>query len=643
MTAFNMMLYDSGVAAALVLAAFAIGTYALRVLGLHAGQHWLAAVCGLGILSVGTMLLGVVGLFYRVVWVPLIVVLAIVGISVLWQSYQQADAAMGERVRRALGQHRLFGVWAVLLLLLSASTVVWIALTYAAMPPSEWDEISYHMALPAMYVQAHRLIYVPFIVHSNWPMNSGMLYTLGLLFGSEGAAHFVNLGMTLLIVLGTVVVARRFADVRVGIVAAALVLAVPLVQRLAGTGLIDIAPGLYVLAALYALQGWQAEQRWPWLVVSGACCGFAAGSKLMGGGFALLIGLLLLVHELRQRPLQMGALLRHGALFGAGGLLTVGPWYARSYLWTGNPIWPFAYGLFGGRNWDALGDEYHIQSLMSFWTVPLERTPMGLVQSLYYLLLRPEDLELFDVGFGLLLPLGTLAALLLVWRAPRLVWQSLLVSVGFYVLWFTLVSPQLRFLLPITPLMALATAYVLVWCYDHLRFGVLRAALLAGVLWLVGMTWPWADGDARMLFQERMAYVRGEVTREQWIDRHVNIAPLLRVANRSLPDDARVLLVPYETRGYYLERDYVWGNPVSQRIIPFERFDSAHELADFLRAMGITHVLDSPTYTYDDLRYAQQTEALLRELRARCGTPLYQHQAAVLYALTECGTTPTLP
>jgi hypothetical protein len=82
---------------------------------------------------------------------------------------------------------------------------------------------------------------------------------------------------------------------------------------------------------------------------------------------------------------------------------------------------------------------------------------------------------------------------------------------------------------------------------------------------------------------------------------------------------------------------------VSQRIIPFERFDSAHELADFLRAMGITHVLDSPTYTYDDLRYAQQTEALLRDLRARCGTPLYQHQAAVLYALTECGTTPTLP
>jgi hypothetical protein len=637
MTAVNI-LYDSVVAAALMLAAFALGTYTLRLSGLHAGQHWLAAVCGLGMLSVGIMLLGMAGLFYRVVWVPLIVVLAAIGIAVLFRSYRQAGAAIGERVRRFVGRHRLFSVWAVLLLLLSASTVVWIALTYAAMPPYEWDEISYHMALPAMYVQAHRLIYVPTIVHSNWPMNSGMLYTVGLLFGSDGAAHFINLGITLLMALGVVRVARRFLDVRVGIVAAALVLSVPLVQRLAGTGLIDIVPGLYALAALYALHGWQAERRWPWLVVSGACCGFAAGSKLMGGGFALLIGLLLLLDELRQRPLHVGALLRHGALFGLAGLLTVGPWYARSYLWTGNPIWPFAYGVFGGRNWDALGDEYHMQSLMSFWTIPLERTPAGLVQSMYYLLLRPEDLELFDVGFGLVLPLGTLAALLLAWRAPPLIWQSLVVSIGFYMLWFLLVSLQLRFLLPITPLMALATAYVLVWCYDYARFDVLRAALVVGVMWLLVGTWPWADRDARTLFEERMAYVRGDVSREQWIDQHVDIAPLLRYANRTLPDDARVLLVPYETRGYYLEHDYVWGNPVSQRIIPFERFASAAELAAFLREMGITHVIDSPIYTYDDLRYAQQTEALLRELQAHCGTPLHRHQAAVLYTLTECST-----
>jgi hypothetical protein len=280
---------------------------------------------------------------------------------------------------------------------------------------------------------------------------------------------------------------------------------------------------------------------------------------------------------------------------------------------------------------------------MSFWTVPVERTPAGLVQSMYYLLVRPEALEVFEVGFGLLLPVGTLAALLLAWWGPRLVWQSLVVSGGFYGLWFLLVSPQLRFLLPIVPFMAVATAYVLLWCYDHARVDVLRAALVVGVVWLLGTTWPWADAEARVLFHNRMAYVRGEVTRTQWIDHHVNVAPLLRYANQALPADARVLLVPYETRGYYLERAYVWGNPVSQRIIPFERFDNAADLAAFLREMGITHVIDSPTYRYDDLRYAAQMDALLEALQARCGRPLYRHQDAVLYALTECSTTQTLP
>jgi len=51
---------------------------------------------------------------------------------------------------------------------------------------------------------------------------------------------------------------------------------------------------------------------------------------------------------------------------------------------TGNPFFPFAYDLFGGRNWDALGDEYHTRMLESTFTAEIPKTLVGLAQPYYY-------------------------------------------------------------------------------------------------------------------------------------------------------------------------------------------------------------------------------------------------------------------
>ena len=39
--------------------------------------------------------------------------------------------------------------------------------------------------------------------------------------------------------------------------------------------------------------------------------------------------------------------------FGIGVVLTIGPWLLKNLVATGNPVYPLAYGLFGGRDWDA--------------------------------------------------------------------------------------------------------------------------------------------------------------------------------------------------------------------------------------------------------------------------------------------------
>jgi hypothetical protein len=40
-------------------------------------------------------------------------------------------------------------------------------------------------------------------------------------------------------------------------------------------------------------------------------------------------------------------------LFAVYAIVLGGGWYVRNWLWTGNPVYPFAYEIFGGRGWTA--------------------------------------------------------------------------------------------------------------------------------------------------------------------------------------------------------------------------------------------------------------------------------------------------
>lgn len=627
----------SSVTLLIFLAALGLGWCIFHLLGLRERQPvylWLAATCGVGTLSVGTLLLGMIGLLYRSVF--LVILLPLAGYGVLLLLRTPWD---WQRLRQLLlweGDGWLVRTCAYLLLFMSAGTLLWITLTHALMPPHEWDEVAYHLTIPQLYVAAHRIIYVPFIVTSNWPLNNEMLFGIALLFNADQATHLIMLAMTLMILPGMLFMARHsFAD-RTALIALALFLTVPLVKRLAGTGLIDVALGLYVLAAVVALDFWISERRWPWLALCGVMGGFAAGSKLTGGGFPILLGLLVIINEGRQRPIRLPVIVRHGLVYGCAGLLVAGPWYARSFILTGNPIWPFAFHVFGGRDWDALGDEYHMQLLLATWTPAISRDLAGFLTTAGYLVGNPSVLGGYHGGLGIVLPLGALCGVVLIRSAPRFFGQSLFVCGGFYLLWFSFSSLQVRYLLPIAPLLALVTAAIIGGSINQARWPAVRALLCIGLLLLVAHEMPWFKPGERQLFLDRLPYLRGHIARDTWLEQQIDVMPLFTYANTNLPPDARILLLPYENRTYYLDRDYIWGHPISQRIIPFEQFESVEALAATLRQMGITHVIENPKWTYEDLRYWEQIDMLMQALREECGQPLYQYGVGVVYALGPC-------
>jgi len=265
----------------------------------------------------------------------------------------------------------------------------------------------------------------------------------------------------------------------------------------------------------------------------------------------------------------------------------------------------------------------------------LPRNPIGLVQSFGVMLLRPEAIGDYRGGLGQPILIGALAALALVLRAPPLVRQSLAVAAGFWALWFFLVSHQVRFLLPVAPLLSLITAWAFIWLLVRRRPPAVRVGAMALLLLILAAEWPWSYGPERAFFMARLPYLRGEQTRQEYIDSRVDVMPLFHVANNELPADALVLMLPYETRGYYLERRYLWAHPASQRVLRFEEHSSAEELLATLRGLGVTHLIEHTAWMYDGLRHWEHDRALMLELEARCATPLFQNERGAVFVLNE--------
>lgn len=644
MTAMTL-LWGLTVAALIQLAGLGLGSLALRPLRL--GEPgllglWLRAAAGLGLLAVLTMLLGMAGLLLQAILIPLVLGLAAAGLWALRGGLLAHRAA-----RRPWAPET--GGWPVkamlaLLLALGATSWLWVLLTHSLAPPIDWDVLAYHMDLPKRYVDAGRLTYVPDNPSSNWPLNIEMLFTLALSFGSEIAANLTTLALVGLAAGGLLLVGRRLLDDRAGAIAVALFLTVPTVKRLGGVAMVDAAMGLFVLGAAYSFERWLHGRRPGWLALCALFCGVVAGSKLTGAGFAILYFLLLLWEEGRRlwagrvRGVDWDGLARSMLIYGLVGVALVGPWYARSVINTGNPVFPFAYGVFGGRNWDALGDEYHTQMMDSVFTAEIPKNLVGLTRTYYFMIFEPGKLGGYRGHLGVIITLGLLAGLATLPWATRFIRHSLFVAVGFWLMWFFLTSHQARFVLPLAPLLALITASVIVRALDALRRPALQAALLALLALAMLPEWPWYHGGERALFLSRAPYLTGAQSRQAFLDANVDAMPLFRYVDEALPPDARVLLVPYESRGYYVERPYLWGHPIGQRIVRWEQFGSAEEALATLQGLGVTHVLENPRWLYTDLRYWERTRAMMLALQERCADPLFRDggEGAVFVLAERC-------
>lgn len=619
---------------AILWACFGVGAAALRRLGAGTGglaeEVSFAAPLGMGLLAYLVLAVGLLGGVEVWVGVALICLLGLLGWRHLLRLAREiAGALRGPKRWR----------WAALPLLLFFLAAAGFTLIGALAPATEldYDSLVYHLAIPKAYVRDGRIHPLPWLSHSNFPFTMEMLYLLGLLLRDQSLAKLFHLACGWLTVCAIFAFGRRWWGARAGALGAAIFAAIPLVAWEMMSAYNELAFALYAFLAIFALSRWwearQAEGS-GWLWVAGLMCGLALGTKMLAGA-VLIFGLLGLLWALFRKEPQVT--IGRGIAFAAIALVVASPWYVKSYLWTGNPVYPFCYGLFGGRYWTAERAREYAAAQKEFGRyqpggaeqarrgalTSLQRAlrpgagPLALLALPWHLTMNPR--WFFDIPqrlrpvnvlvwvFGPLL-LALLPALVLVGpvgaAGRSLLWFALL-----YLAIWSLMSQNGRYLIPLLPGLCACAGLSAARLLD--RRGLVSAAtMLALVLALTSglyASYGLAAPAARVAV--------GLESPEQYLSATSPLSRALEAINQATPPDAKILALGDEPRLFYLDREYLLGNH-AQVFSPSE-LATPDALLAALDRMGVTHLLLSVATLRDMSARKGEIETDLAGLEAR--------------------------
>lgn len=576
---------------------------------------------GLGVIAYGVMALGLAGMMH-----PWTIFLWLIFVGI-WTRREWASIVAG-LPRRLSGLPTLWRKWGPgeRVLVILGGLILGVALLQSLGPPTDYDGLMYHLPAGQIFLRSGRITLLPDTGPANGPATGEMLFIIGQAFGSDSFSRLIHLTYTALWLLASFRLGQRWAGHIHAWLTVALLLSIPMLPFWASMAYTDLIWVTYELLSLFALSIWREKRQHGWLLLGGLLMGWALGSKYLALGGLGVWGLWLLAQSDRRRWKEA---MINGAVFGGVALAVGSPWYLKNWFLSENPVYPF---IWGGPGWDAVRLNLARDFVYSFGD------GRGWVD---YLLL-PLKIYLRFNRFGtnsLELPsfLFILVLLYPFFRRRGFFNDLAMLSALRFVLW-ALGSQQVRFLLPIFPLLSLLTASVM----DSLgalpglkRMRRVFIAVLSGV----GIVTTFLISAYAYAQYPTTSVLLGLHSKDTFLYSLPGNYRALQFVKAHLDSQQRALMM-WDGRGYYCDERCIpdadqalWPRIVSPS------FDSVQVALD-LQAMGVTHLLFSYTGYEFVSRHdpsGQQKRAadfFWDEFRPRCTREIYADQWTNLFEVT---------
>lgn len=584
----------------IVIAWFGLGNFGASFVKTTKGENHshvlelaMKTAAGAAVWSLTWFFLGVAGAYSGIA----AVVLTLAGLALAMSGLRRAKEAKNEsRV-----PEKASGFDKGLLVLIAIPVLL--AFIASLAPPTAKDTLLYHFAIPKAFVTQHSNAFIEGNIasylalgtemHSVWAMLLGGLWSSRVAEAAAGATIWAFFPLLLLLIFGwarELNVERRWA-----LTAVLMVAAVPSAYHVAANAYTDIALALFITLAIYSLSRWWRTLANGWLIFIAIFLGAALSSKLTTlfaiAAFALVV--LLRVRKAKEsEPNRLIKIFVSGFASVVLAGLIASPWYLRTWQQTDSPVFPFYMSVWQGDapGWDversnlfqAMNSQYggDVKTPLDYLAVPWNLSVAA----------QPEQTAYFDGVLGIAFLFGLPILIWALWKFDLPIEAKIGVGVAAVMFLFWLFSSQqLRYLLPILPVLAIAMVVAAeaiakkVEGFRTIVQGFLAIAASAGIL--VGAAW--------FLQKAPLRVVLGGESRDQYLARNLDYYPYYQTLNTETPADSKVWLINMRRDTYNLDRpyfsDYLFESWTFRNLV--WEAQNLTDLKTRIRALGVNFVL----------------------------------------------------
>lgn len=496
---------------------------------------------------------------------------------------------------------------------------VGLALIASAAPPIAKDTLLYHFALSKGFISQHSDAFVDGNIASYLALGTEMHYVWamlagGTLFGTRafetaaGATGFMFFPILLCAIYGwarEIVVSKTAA-----LIATLVVAAIPSAYHVASSGYVDLSLALYVTLAAYGLTRWWKEQTWGWVVLIGIFLGAALSIKLTT---VFVIAAFALIVLLRARETKSSLAATPGSdssaspsagrviLTGFAALLLAGviasPWYVRTWVATGSPVFPFYMNIWPGQanGWDVERSNLFQAMNSQYGGADVNKFNYLTAPARVSIVAQPEQPADYDGVLGPAFLIGLPLLIWALWKVNLGVEIKIMAGVAtiMYLFWL-FSSQQLRYLLPLVPLLAIAIAASAEAASGKVKT-VAKFALIAACICGMLTSFAWFSQKAPL------RVVLGGETRDEYLARNLDYYPYYQWLNSDASPDSKVWLINMRRDTYHLDQpvasDYLFEDWTLRGMVWEAR--NSEELKAKAAATGVQYILTRHDFLFD--------------------------------------------
>ncbi|MCD6216287.1 hypothetical protein J7L05_00325 [bacterium] len=462
-----------------------------------------------------------------------------------------------------------------LVILMSSLAVVsyciFLYLTFA--PTTTWDPLDYHYVMPREWLANSGFVNLPKIMYSNFPASVELIWLTGMALYGEIVSNHLTWWFGFLMGLTLLHIGKKWFSTVAGWIGLVLFLALPIVytEEIPG-GVIDLAVFTFNLLTIhFALLYAKDENREDAFLT----CLFASNGLAMKHSSLLsLIFAIAIILFVFYKKGKLNAGLKSSAIISACAFILPLLWYIKSYIYTGNPVYPFMDSVFNPNS--------NLSIDILYWSNP--NFTCNTFDWLTYWYHVITDIGMVQYRFRLIngIYLGMLP--LVYWAIKKPGYHRAFIAYAFSMIVMLLYSA------PGEPRYQLAAWAVLGISYGFglfesgiMRDSTMRRLIPLAIIIPLSITLVMSVHENRHIFN----YVFGQDDSRDYYLNTMGVYPLIDYMNTSTAEDS--LIIWCDPRVYLFDRDYIPAYPFDTGVLPSWR----NEPLDIVREwknMGVTHL-----------------------------------------------------